>query len=391
MMSDKHMKGTVVIIASIPWHFTWQVEHNMAVGFASRGYRVLFVEALPKRWPRPEEFSRVWGRLTGDSVSAGFCRQPMVPGIELSSPRMLPDAGNITRTINRSLFVPGLANRLSQSVERPLFVINDLPTSASLALMRSLKPDIAIYHCVYNWPDDPYAPYHDFEAEMARAVDQVWADSPVNIARTRTMTSNVAPLHHGVNFELFAQAQRDAVMPSERPLCAYFGSIHFSLDFELLRAVSHRYRLRLIGPVRVDLKDFPPETEIVGAVDHEQLPALLRDVDVLLLPYAHTEHNTGVMPAKLFECLATGKPTVACGLPTLYDYASLFYIRETHEAFLAAIAEAAHEPVERQVARIACAEEHSYERRTDKIEGYLRDLMIEKGIRTTDLNGLAAS
>lgn len=370
-------KGTVIIIAMVHWHFTWQSQHNMASGLVKSGYRVLFVEPLPKRWPRLNEWGRVWGRLTGNSQAAGLCEQPLIPGVDLVSPRLLPDAGPLTWRVNRRLFVPGLASKLRQDVQPPLVVINYLPTPASLALMKAVQPNATVYHCVNDWTNDPYRPAAAaMEAELAAAVDMIWADSPVNFARLFRLREDTIRLPHGVNIDLFAKARREPKKPSvARPLCGYFGTLGISADVDLLRAVSHRYQLRLIGPIRTSLEGFSPQTEIIGSVPHEQLPDLIRDMDVLLLPYLHSIHNNSVMPAKTFECLATGKPTVACGLPTLYDYADLFYIRETHEEFLAAIAECVHEPPGLQGPRIACAESHSYEHRMKKIDGYLDQVL----------------
>lgn len=372
------MKGTVILIAMVHWHYTWQSQHNMASGLAAQGHRVLFVEPIPKRWPRISEFGRVWGRLTGNSEAAGFFTQPLVPGVDIISPRMLPDTGSLTRRLNRHLFVPGVANKLKSETTSPLIVINYLPTSASLALMETLRPDAKIYHCVNDWEHDPYAPARAMEADLIAAVDMVWADSPVNFARTSKMADNVVQLPHGVDIDLFAHARKAPDSPSARPRCAYFGTIGVSTDIDLLRDVSHHYPLRLIGPIRTNLGGFAESTEIIGPVPHQQIPELLRDIDVLLLPYVHSPHNDSVMPAKLFECLATGKPTIACGLKTLYDYANLFYIRETPDEFLAAIAESATEPVECREARLACAEKHSYARRMLKIESYIEQVLANK-------------
>lgn len=375
----------------VHWHYTWQSQHNMASGLAGQGYRVLFVEPIPKRWPRISEFGRVWGRLTGNSQAAGFFTQPLIPGVDIISPRMLPDTDSLTRELNRRLFVPGIAHKLKSESTSPLIVVNYLPTSASLALMEALKPDIKIYHCVNDWEHDPYAPARETEADLIAAVDMVWADSPVNFARTSKMDDNVVRLPHGVNIDLFAQARKAFEAPPERPLCAYFGTIGISTDIDLLRAVSHRYPLRLIGPIRTPLEGFAESTEIIGPVAHEQIPELLHDVDVLLLPYLHSTHNDSVMPAKLFECLATGKPTIACGLKTLYDYADLFYIRETPDEFLSAIAESVHEPAERIEPRIACAEKHSYARRILNIESYIQQLLANKHADTPPLRGFISN
>lgn len=372
------MKGTVVLISMVHWHFTWQNQQNLAKGLAERGYRVLFIEPLPKRWPRFNEFGRVWGRLTGKSETAGICHQPLVPGVDLISPRMLPDTDTLTRAVNRTLFLPNLEEKLKQEIRRPLIVINDLPTAASLALMKSLEPDASFYDCVNDWANDPYAPVHDFEAVLAGSVDMVWADSAVNFARTSKMNKKVVQLPPDVDIELFTKARKEPGPPPARPLCAYFGTMGVSTDMELLRQVSHRYPLRLIGPLRTRLEGFADETDVIGPVPHEQLPELLRDVDVLLLPYVHSAHNDSVMPAKLFECLATGKPVIVSGLKSLYVYTDLFYIRETPNAFLDAIDEAIHDPDELRERRIACAEEHSFDNRMNKIEGYIQQVLEQK-------------
>ena len=372
------MKGTAIIIAVVHWHFTWQSQHNMSVGLIDHGYRVLYVEPIPKRWPRLSEFKRVAGRITGDSLAAGLCEQPLPDGIKLVTPRMPPDVGPLMQGINRHLLVPSLAEKLLQDVVRPLVVINYLPVPASLALMDRLKPDATFYHCINDWVNDPYAPAGETEVKLASKVDMVWADSPTNFARTRRLADHVVELKHGVDIDLFAQARKEPGPAPDRPLCAYFGTIGLSHDLDVLRAVSHRYPLRLIGPLRASLEGFSPETEVIGPVPHEQIPALLRDVDVLLLPYARSAHNDSVMPAKLFECLATGKPTVVCGLKTLYDYQELFYIRETTEEFLEAIAVAAHESPALRAPRIARAEERSYSRRMETVEGYIQQTLKDK-------------
>lgn len=369
------MKGTVIIISMVHWHFTWQIQQSIARGLAERGYAVRFLEPLPKRWPGPAEFGRVWGRLSGHSEAAGICQQPLVPGVDIITPRLLPDTGGVMQALNRRLFVRPIADQLRRDAQRPLIVINYLPISASLALMEQLQPDATFYHCVNDWEHDPYTSAHFDEATLIRAVDMVWADSPINVARVAAIRNDVVAMAGGVDVALFARARRTPAVPPARPLCAYFGTIGISTDLNLLRAVSHRFSLRLIGPVRSNLEGFAPETEIVGAVPQERLPELLYDVDVLLLPYTHSDHNKSVIPAKLFECLATGKPTIVSGLEALRDYADLFTICETEEEVLTAIAAATTEPPARRAARIAYAEQNGYDRLYDTIESYFEQVL----------------
>lgn len=371
------MKGTVVIISIVHWHFTWQIQHNIARGLAERGYQILYVEPLPKRWPKISEFGRLWGRLTGNSRAAGICEQPLIPGVELIAPRLIPDNTGLTQSLNRRVFVSRIAEQLRARVQQsPLFVINYLPTPASIDLMHRLKADATFYHCVNDWEHDPFAPNHYEEKDLAAVVDMIWADSGENFRRTSVMNKRAIKMPTGVDVALFAKARQDKPSPSKDILCAYFGTIRpESIDFDILRTVSQQHHLRLIGPVRHNLDGFAPHTEIIGPVPQEQVPALLRDADVLLLPYGHNAHNKSVMPAKLFECLATGKPTIVSGLELEEDYADLFYVCQTEQAYMDAIASAIHEPNERKDARIAFAKQHSYDQRFNEIEGYFQEIL----------------
>jgi hypothetical protein len=380
LRNDMSAKGTVIIFSLIHWHFTWQSTHNFASGLAKRGYRVLFVEPLPKRWPKINEFNRVWGRIKGNSEEAGMCVQPIIPGVEIVAPRLLPDVGTLAQTLNKRIFVPRIA-RSMQTVPfiKPVVVINYLPTLASIDLMQSLNPDVSFYYCNTDWENDPYTDVV-FEAEMAQAVDMVWGDTPTNFDRVKKLNDRVGSMPKGVDITLFSRARKELGRPSQPPLCVYFGLVSVSTDVDLLREVSHRYRLRIIGPIRRALTGFADSTEIIGGVAHDQVPNLLYDADVLLLPYAKSAQNMAVMPAKMFECLATGKPTIVHGLDYLRRYSELFYFCENHNQFLEAIEFAINEPPERSLPRIALAEQNSYDQRVNEIEDYIEQVMAEKRI-----------
>ncbi len=86
-----------------------------------------------------------------------------------------------------------------------------------------------------------------------------------------------------------------------------------------------------------------------------------------------------VIPAKTFECLATGKPTVVSGLSSLQDYHDLFYLCKTREEFLEALDRAMHEddPALRE-RRLQCARENDWSRRIEQLEDNLKAVLREK-------------
>lgn len=375
------MKGTVVIISSIHWHSTWQRHQDIAGGLAENGYAVTFVEPLPKRWPGPGEWRRVVGRLTGSAAAAGVCRQPEPEGVTIVSPRALPDVGKIGRGLNAGYFVPRLAERLAVTpAQRPLIVINYLPTPASLALQQHLQPDLAIYDCVVDWDNAPFtASLAQFEAQLLQHADLVFADSPFLFAKMAARHRNVVEVLPAVHLERFLLPQRaPAAAGDGRPLCVYFGTLGASVDVDLICAVSKMARLRLIGPVRTAMPCLSADTDLRGTVPHAAVPGLIQDADVLLLPYLDAPHMPAVIPAKTFECLATGIPTVAIGVPSLAQFDDLFYLADSHDAFLELIGTAATEPAARRAPRIACARENSWEARMAEIDGFIQRGLREK-------------
>lgn len=371
------MRGTLVIISSIHWHSTWQRHQDIAAGLARHGYRVIFVEPLPKRWPGAHEWQRVMGRIFGSSQASGYCRQPEPDGVSIVTPRVLPDVGRVGQEANARFFVPRLADELRQmGLERPLVVVNYLPTAASIALQQALQPDLAVYDCVTDWASAPLTEsLARYEEQLLQISDLVFADSPNLLAKMRKRHDHVHEVLPAVHFERFQLPPRGEVdaAEAERPLCVYFGTIGYNLDLDLLRAVSRRFPLRLIGPLRRKLDGLSPTTELHGSVPHDQIPALLRDANVLLLPYDRVPHTPAIIPAKTFECLATGIPTVAIGLNSLEKYADLFYLAETPEAFLTRIEEASAEDGKQRADRIACARANSWEQRITEIAQYIED------------------
>lgn len=369
------MRGTLILLSSVHWHFTWQRHQNLAAGLAGKGYAVLFVEPLPKRWPRPSEWRRVLGRLAGSS-SSGTCEQAVPAGVRVLNPRVLPDQGKLARWLNQSFLVPPLGRAIQRGgLVGPVIVLNYLPTPSSLALQRSLPADLRIYDCAWDWSTDPYSRgLERVESELVRESDLVLADSPHNAWRMSQLHSRVMTLGHGVDYEAFAAAA-DEPPEADESSCAYFGDLGTSLDMELLRLVSQHHPLSLIGPVRRSLAGFSSRTRLHGPVRHDRLPGILRASRILLLPYRIAPDTRGIFPAKIMECLATGKPTVATRLPSLETLGDLIYLCAGADSFLSAIAAARSEEPARRAARQAMARRNTWEAQIARIDGWIQDCL----------------
>ncbi|MCZ6507281.1 MAG: glycosyltransferase [Acidobacteria bacterium] len=369
----------LLILSSVHWHFTWQRHHEVASRLAARGYRVTYFEPIPKRWPALSELGRVLGRLRGRHDEAGILRQRVPPGVRLTQALALPDTGGLTRRLNRWWAMPRAARTLGRHLGRPLVVLNYLPLAAAVELQRLLAPDLAIYDCVWDWPNDPYSrPGVIRESELLAVVDLVFADSPFLFERMSALHPAVERVLPAVDYDLSEAARSAPRTVGERVRCVYFGAVGANIDRPLLRRLSEEFSLRIIGPVQEELGELGPGTEVLGAVPQPELPALLADADVLVLPYRAAGHSRGVIPAKTFECLATGKPTVAKGLESLSELGALFYLTEDADDFVAAVRRAATEGPEAREPRLAVARRNTWQQRGQEIDEMIRHALAAR-------------
>jgi glycosyltransferase involved in cell wall biosynthesis len=70
------------------------------------------------------------------------------------------------------------------------------------------------------------------------------------------------------------------------------------------------------------------------------LPAYLKGLDVLLMPYRMNDATRHIYPLKLHEYLATGKPVVTTPIPAVDGFEPLMYVGHDAEQFDALVSAA---------------------------------------------------
>ena len=267
----------------------------------------------------------------------GRSRRARVPkGISIISPLVLPPTRRLFREANAALLTPRLADLLhDRGLRRGPVVFAYLPTATTLALLDRLAPSLVVYDCVDNFYGLPSPPPNlaETEAALMSRAGLVLTTSHTLYEDKKPLHPNVVEMHHGVSRAFFLPPPPDR---PRRRLC-YFGTIWRALDYAPIRALAEAgFEIELIGPVKEAPPPLPPSVTFRGAFPHEQLPAMLADYDALLLPYVNDEYNRGVIPAKIFECLATGRPVFASPLPALAGLSRVLTICRTPDRWVAA-------------------------------------------------------
>jgi len=255
----------------------------------------------------------------------------------------------------------------------------------SADLVSTLNEKISIYHCVDDWPallpmahmGKPDQIIRD-EDNLLRKVNIIFKVSG-NLLRDRASGGTpVIEIPNGVDTKLFRildQAERRKFSDLEglqRPIIGFSGSVGPWVDIELIRKVALKYphaSIVLIGLNEKNprLASLQKEQNIhfLGMKQREDVPHYLAHFDVCLMPFDKGQVGEGLLPLKMFEYLAVGKPVVTISSPSMQKFAHVLYGAADDESFLDQIGAAlAQGHLSEQVAaRKRVAREYSWQER----------------------------
>jgi glycosyltransferase involved in cell wall biosynthesis len=369
----------VVILYAPPWDGPTRFsKHHLARYFASRGSRVLYVEAplTPLGLRRGQSFvgelrqtlrpphavdERVW-------VRRHFLPVPYHAATRVTNRRAANRLGQrlLAPVIRRDLRYLGM--------RRPLLMAG-LPHAADVL---PLLPRTALmYHCA-----DDYAHVGGFpsslpelEADLCRTADLVITTSETLCQARRELNPNTYWIPNGADVEHFSTPARPAaeLYGVPRPIVGFVGGLSEWVDLELLGNLARQHpnwSFVLVGPVGIDTS--PVQTcrnvRLLGPRPYAQLPAYLAAMDVALIPFKHMAVTYHADPIKAYEYLAAGVPVVATDMPALRRLAHVVRLADSPDSFSAQIQAALSEgrDAAREVRQVEAAR-HSWQSRFDEL------------------------
>ena len=217
---------------------------------------------------------------------------------------------------------------LAQFIGSSLY-ITYVPTYNSLDIASCIHPGILAYINVHNYEEKSVV--SDLliaEKELVQQCDYLFSDSGFLQQRLADLSGRDDVLRSppGVDFAAFQTAYRGDEAQRRRTIYS-FGSIGPSMDLGLFAELAALgYEVAFIGTVAREMGgSFPPNVKLLPPVPSRDLPSLLREADMLLLSYRPGALADAILPAKFYECLATGKPLLVSGLPETEPYAGVVY------------------------------------------------------------------
>ncbi|MEK6281545.1 MAG: glycosyltransferase [Acidobacteriota bacterium] len=331
----------IIYISSIEWDFLWQPHQEIARRLGRAGNRILYIENTGVRAPGLGDAARVIARLKSwmSSLNSRGVRE-VAPGVYVCSPLVLPPFGSdVRKLINRYLLLPlirGVARKLEM---RDVLIWSYLPTDTVLDLIRLLRTEksATIYYCMADFsqltPDS--AQIAKSERLLVRQSDLVFANCTKISKRLLEWADRVDIFPPGVNLDAFALVNSmdtangrepgENLTTPERPTIGYIGGLHRHVDFDLVAQMADarpEWSWVMVGPLQASAErlDGRKNIRLEGPKPHEELGSYLKRFDVCIVPYLQSAYTETVVPVKINEYLAAGKPVVSTNLPTVVEF-----------------------------------------------------------------------
>jgi glycosyltransferase involved in cell wall biosynthesis len=395
---DRLSGECIVCVAPDPWGGLWRNRHQIMTRLA-RHNTVLYVEPRLYLWDALR-------RIRDNRLRLEDLRRPLAEHYRdglwvYHDPYYAPFAGRLS------------GGSLTRALRRRamLRTFHDLGVgSPILWLLRPFQADqigqlgekLIVYHVTDEYRAYPhYADRTAFQQEeeaLLRRADLVIVTAPALLANRRPLNPRTYVVPNAVDYQGFQEAlvqhrtdTSDNLCTSwlPRPRIGYVGALNEKVDYVLLADVARLradWQIALIGatelliqPDKANVLRGLPNVHWFGHRPVAQLPPIIADLDVCVLPYEINDWTGGIDSLKLYEYLACGRPVVSTDIPTARTFAGLVRVAHGPAEFVlqveAALSENDRVLTER---RKAVAAANTWEHRVAQIEALLIQALASK-------------
>lgn len=355
------IRGRLIVCVASAWDYDPTSKHHV-MKILARHNDVLWVNYHGTRRPRLNGADvrgsfRALGRVARGVTPISDSMWQVTPLVAPGARHALVAGASqilLERQIKRAI------HRIDPQRKRPVQLWTFAPDVPQL--FGRFNEECSIYYCV-----DEFSEFAGINAERVRRseaatlerADVVVTTSQALLDSRRATRPDTVLMPHGVDFDHFATAWRDAlpvphdIRPIPRPILGFFGMIEHWIDIGLLADVARRrpnYSFVLIGDQRTDVSTLRslPNVFLTGRRQYQELPRYAAAFDAALLPFVQSTMTRNVNPIKMHEYLAAGLRVVSCGLPEAARYPEHILSVDGAGAFASAcdrvLAERIHHP-----------------------------------------------
>lgn len=255
-------------------------------------------------------------------------------------------------------------------------------------LVGKLGEKLHVFYCYDGTDTRRYGNRADeADQSFSRKVDGVIVTSDFLAKPKYALNKEVSVVKNGVDFSTFSRSAKTAPNPPDAiKKVGYIGSLDHRFDLETVEYAVQQlpgYAFEFVGElmnksIEPCLSRYP-NVKFLPPVKPNEVPELLRNCDVGLIPYTCTEYNKNVYPLKINEYLSVGVPVVLTSFADLPEFAEVVAFTHSKEEFCAAIKNEINSDSEAKVHnRIEFAGMNSWENRTELFGSIMQKLLVKK-------------
>jgi len=297
----------IIIYSEISWSFLDQRHHHLARYFASKGFHVEFVERVVSRIPSVSYLFKMFYQKIIDII----LRQKN----SSKQFKSLPKNVSLRKSYFLShtyIFFNWYNYLVWWFVERPrqagavVYSFVDSPFIIGKNYHLSGLFKLSVFDIIHNWWDFPWkSDIHQLNVDFCvDNYDYIITDSQKIFDKLKFQKVESHLMLPGIS-----EAWLDYKITEARQevKAVFFGNLRTNSDIQLINQIAVSFGIDLYGIVDHDVQALlSSSAEFCGRVDAEELPRILNNYNVIVLPYNDSEFSSSISPAKFFEALATG-------------------------------------------------------------------------------------
>ena len=273
------------------------------------------------------------------SVNVFYLEEPVISASDVSHYTFTPRGHQIT-VITPQLRA-GLSAAASLQVQKDLFrnfmadrAFHDYGfwyyTPMALEFTREFSPDITVFDCMDELSAFKFAPesIKTLEKELLTKADIVFTGGQSLYEAKKNQHINIHAFPSSIDKLHFARSRDLKREKAASPVkLGFYGVIDERFDIDLIRGIAEMrpdWQIELIGPVvKIDPATLPLNSNIsyLGSKTYAELPELIADWDIALIPFLLNESTRYISPTKTPEYLAAGLPVVSTPIrDVVYPY-----------------------------------------------------------------------
>ena len=347
IMQNKNEQKKILYISLVDWFWIKQRPHHIPEILSERDH-VDFV--CIRSWIKNDKTLQIHDTSEENLDKVVF---KINDNLTVYRKKILPKGAiPLIRTLNINLFMKPFLSKLQKNNKYDAVILTHPSQFAFLDKIKFKNTKI-IYDCMDNYGAFTGAASSTIasaEALLVKRADFVIVSSN-NLKNKLTENypneaKKLTVINNGVDMKTFTLNQTidtketEIVKANNRKKVAYIGTnsdwVNISMIYKLAKEMSN-VDFYVVGPLdrHINMDEYNDLDNMIftGPQPYYTVPAIIKQMDVMIMPFVLNEVVESVNPVKIYEYLAMGKPVIATGYSETYQFANLIETYNTETEF----------------------------------------------------------